>query len=136
MSIRKTIICILIFLGNGLMSRGQGSCPPNIDFELGDLSYWHFFRGSVNLGPAFSLTACPPVFGLHTLTAGTGTDLYGGFPIVDPGGGFYALRLGKDTNSGPHLRADQNADLALYYVDVPFRDGQTERHQGNVTLMQ
>ena len=88
------------------------TCPPNIDFENGNLSNWNFFRGTVSLGPVYSVTACPPVFSLHTLMSGTGTDYYGGFPIVDPGGGAYSLRLGKDSNN-------YNTDRAQYYVHVP-----------------
>jgi gliding motility-associated-like protein len=116
MNYKKILLSALLLLGSFFSSDAQivsgVTCPPNLDFELGNLSYWHFFRGSVSIGPVYSVTACPPAFSLHTLTAGTGTDYYGAFPVVDPGGGFYALRLGKDSNN-------YNTDRALYYVDVP-----------------
>jgi gliding motility-associated-like protein len=117
MKYRKILLSALFMLGSFFSSNAQSlyagiTCPPNIDFELGNLSYWQFFRGTVALGPVYSVTACPPAFSLHTLMAGTGLDYYGSFPVVDPGGGFYALRLGKDTDMHYAVRAQ-------YFIDIP-----------------
>jgi len=117
---RKDIVLFcLIFLGS-FTSYGQSlysgiTCPPNIDFEFGDLSFWHFQNGLCAYTggpPKLTMTPTAPIFGRESLTAGTGVDLYGGFPIVDPGGGSYALKLGRDTP----LYCTEQAD---YFVHIP-----------------
>jgi gliding motility-associated-like protein len=85
------------------------TCPSNVDFELGNFTNWHLFRG----------TCCPintPTSGTssgrHTITSGTATDPYGGFPIVAPGGGSYSLKLGN-SNTGAQ------AERARYFIRIP-----------------
>src|SRR5580693_718855 len=102
---RKNILFYFLILLGSYCSYGQApvggpTCPPNIDFEFGDLSYWKFQNGSVSSSPpyGYTLTATAPVIGRETLTAGTAIDAFGGFPIVDPGGGAYALQLGDAVN--------------------------------------
>lgn len=85
-------------------------CPPNVDFETGGTGNWQYFKGSVSVGPVYSLTPTPAVPGLHTITFGTDTDYYGGFPVV--GNGLYSLKLGHDT-------ANTNADRARYNIHIP-----------------
>jgi gliding motility-associated-like protein len=53
-----------------------------------------------------------PVTGRHTLTTGTGSDYYGPFPEVAPGGGLFSLKLGND-NVGAE------AERARYIIHVP-----------------
>ena len=86
-------------------------CPPDIDFETG-LSSWQFYRGTVAAGPVYSLTPTAAVSGLHTQTSGSGTDMYGGFPVESPGGGLHSLKLGNDS-------ANSCAERASYFVHVP-----------------
>ena len=86
------------------------ACPPNIDFELGNLSNWQFYTGSCCPINANNLTA--PINNRHTLTFGAGVDPFGGFPIVAPGGGSYSLRLGN-ANTGAQ------AEKARYTFTVP-----------------
>lgn len=85
------------------------TCPSNVDFELGNFTNWYLFRG----------TCCPintPTSGTssgrHTITSGTNTDPYGGFPIVAPGGGNYSLKLGN-SNTGAQ------AERARYFIRIP-----------------
>jgi hypothetical protein len=104
------ILCLL-FLTNSieLLSQQTSTCPPNIDFESGNLSNWKPFTGSccpINTGTAGAST------GRHTIMSGTGTDPYGGFPVVPSGGGSYALRIG---NSG----TSRQAEKVRYFVRVP-----------------
>ncbi len=92
-------------------SRGQTvTCPPNLDFEGGDLSQWNFYTGWCC--PISATSSTSAVSGRHTLTSGTGNDYYGGFPVVAPGGGSYSMKLGND-NVGAE------AERARYYVHVP-----------------
>ncbi|MCB0696231.1 MAG: gliding motility-associated C-terminal domain-containing protein [Chitinophagaceae bacterium] len=89
-------------------------CPPNLDFELGNLSNWQFFVG--NCCPISANTATAPLNNRHVLTSGTNTDPYGGFPIVSPGGGSYSLKLGN-TN------VNSQSEKARYYIHVPNTSG-------------
>ncbi len=111
----------LIFLGYILSANGQSlysgiTCPPNIDFELGNLSYWSFKNGTCSWTsgplPVYSLTPSAPVFTRESLVAGTGTDPRGGWPVVDPGGGAYALLLGDNITGYLTEEAD-------YFVHIP-----------------
>lgn len=84
-------------------------CPPNIDFEQGNLNNWHFYSG----------TCCPintatpgVVVNRHTLTSGANFDQYGNFPIVAPSGGSFSLKIG---NNG----TGRQAERARYYIKVP-----------------
>ncbi len=108
-------------------------CPPNSDFELGDYSNWKYYIGSCCnasgglLFPAAGLLGTPPTgtsggaanipcqFALTGQVGApgavvTGTDPYGGFPVV--GAGVYSLRIGSG-------RSRQWAEKAVYYVHVP-----------------
>ncbi len=96
----------VLFLGLQYSAYGQ-SCPPNIDFELGNTSYWSFYTGS----------CCPittPTSATHTAISGPYTDGYGFFPMIAPGGS-YSVRL----NAGSAV----NAEKARYYVHVPSGAG-------------
>ena len=95
----------------------MAQCPVNIDFETGTYSNWIYYRGSVAAGPVYTLTSSTtPTPGMHQLTSGSGTDYYGGFPIVSPGGGLYSFKLGHDTINAPAYKA-------RYYVHVPSGGG-------------
>ena len=107
MNPRYTLVFLFVLLCN--FSSAQ-YCPPNVDFETGGTSSWQYFKGSVSTGPVYSLTPTPAVPGLHTITTGTDTDYYGGFPIV--GNGLYSLKLGHDTANG-------NVDRARYNIHIP-----------------
>ena len=86
------------------------NCPPNIDFEQGNLNNWQFFIG--NCCPTNTSTATPAVVNRHVLVTGTGTDFYGGFPVVAPNGGNYSFKLGN-------RQVGARAERARYYVQVP-----------------
>ena len=79
-------------------------CPPNVDFEHGNLGHWLFYTGT-----CCAITA--PLTNRHTLTSGTATDPYGNFPIVAPNGQ-YSLRLGNDSMG-------RQAERARYYAKIP-----------------
>jgi len=88
-------------------------CPPNIDFEMGNLGVWEFYSGS----------CCPintPTPGVitnrHTLTSGTGVDPVAGFPVVAPNAGMFSVKLGNQQNGA-------QAERARYYINVPVSAG-------------
>ncbi len=111
MSMKYNKILLLSLLLTGLCFRSFAQdCPPNIDFELGNTSVWNYFIGTCC--PINTPTATAAMVGRHTLTSGAGTDMYGGFPIVAPGGGSFSLKLGND-NVG------SEAEKARYYIHVP-----------------
>jgi len=101
------LLALLLFENNAV---GQTSCPPNIDFEQGNTNNWLFYTGVCC--PISTPTLSGPVATRHTLTFGTATDLYGGFPILAPGGGQYSLKLGNSSTGA-------QAERARYFVRVP-----------------
>ena len=108
------ILCALLFSCNPFTYSQTISCPPNMDFEFGDLTSWRCEWGGgpgnsygVSTGPSappppsvpMSIIITPYIGSLpnlHHITSGTGTDLYGGFPVVCPGGGAHSLRTITD----------------------------------------
>lgn len=108
-----TLLSLLVLLGVSTRSNAQSACPPNIDFEEGTTAFWTFFTGTCCPSGAISATTpSPPLVNRHELTTGPGTDFYGGFPIVAPGGGIYSMKLGNNSTGG-------QAEKARYYVRVP-----------------
>lgn len=107
---RTALLCLGIILGSSLSASSQTFVPPNIDFESGTATNWTCYRGAVATGFIYALATSVPVNGLHTITSGTGTDMYGGFPVV--GLGSYSMKIAHDTFS-------TNADAVSYNVAVP-----------------
>lgn len=103
------IISFLILSGNVVRAQ-VASCPPNIDFEQGNLSHWKFYIGSCC--PINANTATAPLSNRHVLTSGSGTDPYGNFPVVAYSSGSYSLKLGNDDNGS-------QSERARYYIHVP-----------------
>jgi gliding motility-associated-like protein len=104
---------MLIALGSFFTASGQGFCPVNINLEQGNLNGWTFAT-ALNAGALGlrGLRTGSPITGRQTITSGTATDLYGGFPIVDPVGGTYSLRVGND-------QVGAEVDRASYTFTVP-----------------
>ncbi len=107
---QKFILSAALLFGIYLSSNAQSFVPPNMDFESASAANWTYYAGTVAVGHVYTLTAVSPTAGLHTLTSGSGTDAYGGFPIV--GMGSYSLKLARDTTNN-------NADAATYDIHVP-----------------
>ncbi len=110
MKIKFLLLIQLLSFGVYFNTCGQAiSCPPNIDFELGNYGSWQFYTGACC---PISTPTAGQVINRHTLTNGIATDPYGGFPIVSPSGGLYSLQLGNGS-------AGSQAERATYTVHVP-----------------
>jgi gliding motility-associated-like protein len=84
------------------------SACNNLGFETGDFTGWTGAKGyNFNSNAALTVTAAgifthgidypEPYCAYHTIVdAAAGNDPYGLFPMLDPGGGTYALRLGGE----------------------------------------
>ncbi|MBK8328069.1 MAG: gliding motility-associated C-terminal domain-containing protein [Bacteroidetes bacterium] len=108
----KNIILLFLCMHSAPYINAQNvTCPPNIDFELGNLNNWQFYIGTCC--PVNANTPTAPLANRHTITSGAGIDPYGLFPIVSPGGGSYSLKLG---NSGTGAQAER----ARYTFTVPI----------------
>lgn len=102
----------------------NGPCI-NADFEAGNLSGWTLSSG---FHPGYNaLGCCPNPGGQQTIMTGAGTDPYGNFPVVFPGGSF-SLRLGNSQVNGQADRVEQtfqvsasNANFSYKYA-VVFED--------------
>ncbi|MEZ5045407.1 MAG: gliding motility-associated C-terminal domain-containing protein [Chitinophagaceae bacterium] len=109
----KSLIIYLILILQCFVFKqttAQSNCPPNIDFETGTLSNWQFYIGVCC--PISGKLPSQAINGRHTLMSGTALDYFGGFPVLPPGGGQYALKLGNSS-------AGSQSESAEYSFIVP-----------------
>jgi gliding motility-associated-like protein len=114
---------------NGKFSGATINAGPctNIDFESGNVSGWVQSNG---YNPLFNVAGCCNLTNAIDQTMMTGgTDPFGGFPRVWPGGGGFSLRLGSTTTGGRADRIQQtffvtpaNANFTYRYA-VVLNDG-------------
>ena len=124
---RNLLRVLLLITGISYQVGAQVTCPPNLDLEMGNFTNWTFYTGTCcGAGDVVTIGGAPvaAVACRHTLVnSATGSagctatptgpfDEYGGFPVVPPGTGTYAMRLGNK-NTG------REAERALYYIHVP-----------------
>jgi len=127
MKILRLLGTLFIACTFSVSATAQVYCPPNIDFENGDLSQWNFYTGTYSTATLVLSPPTPvaPIACRHTLTSATGLigcttpvasvgpiDEYGGFPVLAPGGGSYSFKLGNKSTGA-------QAERAVYYVHVP-----------------
>ncbi len=108
----------------------QLACPPNIDFEAGNLQGWKAYT-SVNQGTGYYVwNTVAPIPNRHGVFSGTGIDPYGGFPIVAPSGGAFSLKLGN-ANTGKEMErvsytfkipSGQNEYAVIYRYAIVLQD--------------
>jgi gliding motility-associated-like protein len=126
-----TIACLLAMGA----AKGQATaCPPNIDFEAGDLAGWQCYTGNVE-----------SIAGVNTITW-TGNqrrpdnhnvysndtpelDLFGRFPVTCPNGSGFSLKLGNNYLStisaeGVYYTYRIPDTATLFYYAVVFQDPQ------------
>ena len=133
MKLITLFFCVL--LSFTIVNAQNANCPPNIDFEQGDLSNWQCFIGTtyVNTGNVnvINLNPSAPTGGRHEIvTAASGNDLYGGFPKLCPYGGQYSVKLGNNAvnneaeGASYTFQIPANADTfsLTYYYAVVFED--------------
>lgn len=105
------LLCVAFFARITAFSQVQ-SCPANINFATGDLSFWGAKTGLLNGGsqtypaPNPGITNIPEysisTTGIKVLTASPNIDLYGGFPTVPTINGYaynYSVLLGSTATS-------------------------------------
>ena len=132
------MVAMLQFLSIPLDAAAQtrtDTCPPNINFEAGNLTFWESNKGSVQVGPGPSnlITWDQPGWSLNTAfplrqalidrnNANPLLDPWGNFPVNPPfGGGRYALMLGTDQNDPASVQPlpNRQADGIRYQISVP-----------------
>ncbi len=110
-SFLRIVLAIMLILNISSKITAQTVfCPPNINFENGNLTNWQFFTGTCC--PIIANTSTTAINGRHTLMSGTGTDPYGNFPVVAPDGGNYSLKLGNNIDGA-------QAERARYFIRIP-----------------
>ncbi len=106
-------VLLLLLLLLSHFAKAQLVCPTNVDLESGNTTNWNFYIGyATGASTLPSLSSSSPISGRHSITSGSGTDYYGGFPVVCPGAGSYSMKLGN-SNIGAEV------DQARYLVSVP-----------------
>ncbi|GAA4462412.1 hypothetical protein GCM10023093_08960 [Nemorincola caseinilytica] len=113
---KRYVLWLIIAMIANFSAMAQCSFAPNMDFETGGFSNWQITLGSNAPPIAWSATVVPPVINQAEIMSGTGTDGYGGFPVVCPTsilpGNNFSLKLGGTL-------AGQRATRAKYTVTVP-----------------
>src|SRR6185312_2758449 len=98
----KNTLLFLFALACISSGNAQTICDSNIDFETGTYANWYYYTGTPALDGGGCCPISTPTFvghgipspGRDTLVSAGGTDPCCGFPLVPPGGGTYALRVG------------------------------------------
>lgn len=111
---RRYLLLFMAFSASLLLSLSlkaqNGSCPPNLDFEMGDFTNWQCRIGSLNGDGSINWQAPGgPVPNRQTMMfiGNAGTDQYGGFPQLNPNtGGLFSVMIGN-TNSPPGKQASE-----------------------------
>ncbi len=129
----KLIVTLLLF-GCSLACISQ-TCPPNIDFEIGDLSNWQCFTGNTYVAAnqnVINLTPSGPTANRHQIitTATAGMDQYGNFPTLCPYGGGYSVKLGNNSSGSEaeglsytfQIPASADTFSLTYFYAVVFED--------------
>ena len=100
------------------IERLAATCPPNIDFEIGDFTNWSCYTGTTFVFSGqnnLTLSPSTPLPRRHVLQNTAALDPYGQFPVLPPLGGQYTLKLGNDS-VGAH------AERVRYIINVPAND--------------
>lgn len=99
----KQYLFLFLTWASFFTARSQSvTCPPNIDFELGNFSGWECKAGYVvvDIGGAniTQLLTTGQMAGRHTMIPSTNTEVdpYGLFPKKCPNGSGYSIQLGND----------------------------------------
>ncbi len=126
-------LLILLFIAKNVQSQNL-NCPPNIDFEDGNLNSWQCFIGTTTtLGTnnVINLTPSAPTIGRHQLVdASSGNDAFGNFPKLCPYGGQYSVKLGNAFTGAEaegisytfQIPASADTFSLTYYYAVVFED--------------
>jgi gliding motility-associated-like protein len=120
-------------------------CPPNIDFENGDFSFWTAYTGKVSAATGQNQIALMnsggPVPSQHEIfsraTQSSLTDYYGDFPVLCPNGSGYSVKLGNTTGGAEAeglsyeftIPAGRNTYSLTYHYAVVFQDPNHEEYQ-------
>jgi len=115
----RLIITLILIIG--AIDGYSQSCPPNIDFEAGNLAGWDCFLGSTSVVTGvnvITLNPSPPTPGRHELISAASSptmDPYGNFPALCPYAGNYSVKLGNE-NTG------SEAEGMSYTFQIPALD--------------
>lgn len=107
----------------------QPACT-NIGYDAGNMGGWIGTYGATTQNtvgattPIYTPMYYTTVASQHSITSGAGTDIYGGFPIVNPLGGTNSLRLGDVGVFG---------DIGQYLGGIPGNGGATIEQKFTVT---
>ncbi len=137
--VKRLLATALSSLLSMMAASGQPSvCPPNIDFEKGDLANWQCLTGKVesiagiNTVTWTGFSQRPDNHQVYSNTS-PDRDIFGGFPVSCPNGSGHSLKLGNNFLTNISAEGVQYTftipDTAtffsmLYYYAVVFQDPQ------------
>ncbi len=141
MKLRFLLIFLLFASIKGFSQTISYNCPPNIDFELKDLSHWDCYIGTTraeNGKNIIDLALSGPIPGRHELISSpTDLDEFGKFPTLCPYGDAYSVKLGnKNTGSESEgmsytfqIPPQEDTFRLSYYYAVVFEDPNHAREE-------
>lgn len=94
--------CIFILISCHFTTYSQSTCPPNLDFEMGNFDNWQCFTGNVTTAAGanvMNLNPSAPTPNRHEIISAAnnpGLDRFGNFPMLCPYGGNYSVKLGNE----------------------------------------
>ncbi len=108
---RKFLFIVIFYTPLILFAQADGSCPVNLDFELGNFTGWKCYTGTASSGNPNTLST--PTSGRHEITSTfSGNDFFGGFPQLCPYGGLNSIKLGNNISGN-------QAEKVTYTFTVP-----------------
>jgi gliding motility-associated-like protein len=135
---RRSVALVVFTLCLFASAHSQSYCPPNLDFEAGDLTNWECFVGFTDTIAGknrMTLQPSAPLPNRHEVISAAsnpGNDPYGDFPKICPYGGNYSVKLGNsNTNAEAEsisytftMPATIDTFTFTYFYAVVFEDPQ------------
>ncbi len=140
---RNAIKALVVFLFISFSSSYvSAQCPPNIDFEQGNLNGWQCYTGNLVSPSQYTIFPSLPIANRHEILSanpGGQRDPYGFFPVNCPNGSGYSMKLGNDQGGGEldgvsytfTIPAGQNQFNLIYNYAAVLQDGQANHDSTN-----
>lgn len=110
--IQWLVVPVILFATSGTFAQ----CPPNIGFELGNLSYWNCFTGNIATDGTINLSGSsyPDAnrHQVHKRKSPEQLDQYGKFSVTCPNGSGYSVQLGNSSTG-------RQAESVSYEFTIP-----------------
>ena len=135
-------LCIILIANVKDTYAQSSTCPPNIDFSLGDFAHWECRTGGVSGSSGINLLTLPGIGQAddrHQLISPGSNDLdpYGNFPVHRPNSNSFTVRLGNPLGGAAAealfytftIPASVTKFSLLYYYAIVMQNPGHEPHE-------